>query len=921
MANYLETQMTSMADIIREKANIDAESSLSITSMISTLLNATGETDYTNVALFLQRDIETLNLPTQAVSIGPYAFAFCDNLTALHYASGIQYKLSAFYSCPTTGKPTGYSNAGGTYNKHEAAPPREPNGDGAGASVDPSIKEELLNPERYEDAPFNTYIGGLASTIRAIEELEDPLTLRSMVDLVSDMQFGTTNNILARLIDRSVSELTVPEETESIGSCGLRSCINLSEITFPTHEGFWADESALVNCAANLHMTVYDRADWTYAFNHTNSIVSCTYVGHPHNQTSYVYSSRYWMFDEYGEMINGGDLDYGYAKYDSIINTPTVLMSGHKRAHYSGHSDVYFLGSVDFQNASILGENAFKQNKDLTELDLTGVQLIDFAAFENSDKLISVTWPETDFIIGINAFGDTGLVSVNLGTNVKYCGNGAFRACSNLESVGVTTPTGTSRLDREMFYSCSALSSATIGGAITIIGPRCFHEDSALLSCGLPTGVVEIQEEAFRNCVSMQLTAYPTALVQIDNNAFRSCYWLPHASFGPTKLKCIGREAFYECSRLQVLQGCATLSHIGRSAFALCEQLTSVELNTTILTSINYDIFSSCTNLLYANLSNNRITLIDDGAFQNCYSLTHVKFPNSLKLIGSAAFGENHSLCSTLLGATQITSIGDDAFSQCESIISCTFPSTLQYVGSAAFWSACRIPKILLNNTNVASICAFAFGENQAATSIFLNTNTLQYIGEKAFAGCSDAIISFGPNISYIDSHAFDACYCISNLSLANVQSLINGAFANCVNISSCTLPATLQYLDSYVFTDCSKLSAGSRLMISSNGTIYSNRVYVRNTAQDSLGYYAWTWNNSHIYTYSNTYDVGVGNYVYSKKYDSDAREYYMSDIGTVAFTGVSTIRCRCASSIIFNTDGTFKNGWPGVDRFSFYFN
>lgn len=80
----------------------------------------------------------------------------------------------------------------------------------------------------------------------------------------------------------------------------------------------------------------------------------------------------------------------------------------------------------------------------------------------------------------------------------------------------------------------------------------------------------------------------------------------------------------------------------------------------------------------------NGITTTGDAAFSNCYRLTSVNLPTTLKEIGSEAFGRCSAL-TTISLPEGLTEIGYYAFYECTGLTEITFPKKLKYLGSDSF--------------------------------------------------------------------------------------------------------------------------------------------------------------------------------------------------------------------------------------------
>ena len=299
---HFNKQMTSMANLVRQKAGLAETEPLSVTSMISTLLNITGNKDEEGVSAFLARTLTNLNFPVYAANIGPYAFADCTALATITNAKNIAYGISAFHNCQAGGEPLGYDETAGTYNKGANAPEREPNPPGT-VDIDPEIKAALLDETGYVDISLNSEFTSLAAALRAITHDDKPLTISSMISTIENMEAGGTEHVLAKLIDRTVTDLVVPDTVDSIGINALRSCANLSELTLPSGLSV-INIDALLNCAPLMHVTLYGDVDWDLAISNAgDSRFYCTHVGSPYiddGVTDYEFTTHYWTFDDEG---------------------------------------------------------------------------------------------------------------------------------------------------------------------------------------------------------------------------------------------------------------------------------------------------------------------------------------------------------------------------------------------------------------------------------------------------------------------------------------------------------------------------------------------------------------------------------------------------------------------------------------------
>ena len=77
--------------------------------------------------------------------------------------------------------------------------------------------------------------------------------------------------------------------------------------------------------------------------------------------------------------------------------------------------------------------------------------------------------------------------------------------------------------------------------------------------------------------------------------------------------------------------------------------------------------------------------MIDWLAFHGQTSLTSIVIPNSVKRIGSSAFGECSGLVSLVIPES-VTEINESAFSGCSSLVSVVIPDSVKKIGDFAFY-------------------------------------------------------------------------------------------------------------------------------------------------------------------------------------------------------------------------------------------
>ncbi len=175
-----------------------------------------------------------------------------------------------------------------------------------------------------------------------------------------------------------------------------------------------------------------------------------------------------------------------------------------------------------------------------------------------------------------------------------------------------------------------------------------------------------------------------------------------------------------------------SVTAIADYAFANCYQLTSVVIPNTVKTIGQY-AFNGCQALTKVTLSKNVKTL-SIGAFSECPVLTTVIIPEGVTTIGDSAFSNCKALKNVKLPFS-ITTIDSCAFYECDAITSITVPQGVKTVGDYAFANCSNLKKVYLS-FGVREIGFAAFQNCKKLTSLYMY-HTVLYINDCAFNGCS----------------------------------------------------------------------------------------------------------------------------------------------------------------------------------------
>ena len=266
-----------------------------------------------------------------------------------------------------------------------------------------------------------------------------------------------------------------------------------------------------------------------------------------------------------------------------------------------------------------------------------------------------------------------------------------------------------------------------------------------------------------------------------------------------------------------------TVTAIGRSAFRYCNDPLSVTIPKSVIsidhsfsgssgmTSITVDsenpkydsrdnckaVIETASNRLIAGCQNtiipNSVTIIGNGAFWGCSTLTSVTIPNS------------------------ITTLELQAFAYCSGLTSVVIPNSVTFIDGPAFDSCSGLTSIVVESgnpkydsrDNCNAIIETASNTLKTGCQSTIIPNSVTSIGYEAFRGCSTLTTVTIPNsVITIAINAFTDCIGLTSITIpSSVTSIGGSAFANCTALSSVTIPGSVTTIGNNAFSNCVSLA------------------------------------------------------------------------------------------------------------------
>ena len=130
----------------------------------------------------------------------------------------------------------------------------------------------------------------------------------------------------------------------------------------------------------------------------------------------------------------------------------------------------------------------------------------------------------------------------------------------------------------------------------------------------------------------------------------------------------------------------------------------------------------------------NKITLISDGAFENCKALKSISIPNSVQKMGSRVFQGCIDLERVSI-SNSLKIIDAYAFSVCYSLKDVILPDSITSIGDCAFDMCKSLDRIVIPDTVIA-LRSLVFANCKNLTSVVIGSG-VRYVGRFIFSGCS----------------------------------------------------------------------------------------------------------------------------------------------------------------------------------------
>lgn len=206
------------------------------------------------------------------------------------------------------------------------------------------------------------------------------------------------------------------------------------------------------------------------------------------------------------------------------------------------------------------------------------------------------------------------VTSVIISEGITQIGKGAFKGCTNLESIVI--PKSVETIPDEMVRDCAKLKNVEIAEGVKEIGVAAFYGCVGLESIEIPSTVVEIRDHGFFYCTSLTEVTIP------DN------------------VTTLGTYAFSACSKMEKITIGKGVKVLSKGVLSQNKVLTEVILLGDV-ESFESQAFADCIGLEEFVVKDG-VSRIADGVFSECNNLKKITIPASVTFIAAEQFKTAH---------------------------------------------------------------------------------------------------------------------------------------------------------------------------------------------------------------------------------------------------------------------------------------
>ena len=368
------------------------------------------------------------------------------------------------------------------------------------------------------------------------------------------------------------------------------------------------------------------------------------------------------------------------------------------------------------------------------------------------------------------------------------------------DNKNITIPSYVTYIDDYAFYANRIIEEVIIPDNVTFIGNNVFTSCYKLQNVVIGNGVERIKSSTFQYCYDLRTVVIGDSVTTIEQYAFYDCNHLTTITLG-VNVETIETSAFGECFSLVEIHNKSSIElQIGDTEYGQIARyakriVTTDNFESYVEFNDDFAIFNydGETYLLYYYGEETTQLIIPDyftiiGNYAFMYTqIESIVLGENIKELEKGAFFYSNNYLQEVIFNDKLEIIGDDAFSQCYMLTNIVLPDSVTYIGDSAFFNIHHL-KITVGS-GLKTIGDEAF-KNSLVEFKLSGENNIETIGDEAFMNCEFTTFELGEHLLSIGNNAFNGThiYEIKNDSILDITigSEDYGKIAlNCINIYS----------------------------------------------------------------------------------------------------------------------------------------
>lgn len=312
----------------------------------------------------------------------------------------------------------------------------------------------------------------------------------------------------------------------------------------------------------------------------------------------------------------------------------------------------------------------------------------------------TVTYEGNDYTvtaIGRDCFAWThAFSSIVIPNTIKEIGESAFDNCESVKSI--TIPEGVTKIPKRCFCDCDHLETVYLPSTITHLGNEAFEYSHKLTSLTIPESVTTIGDACFSSN-GLEALTIPANVTSLGDYCFNNENLKRLRMLSSIPPACIGSLGLPSYATIYVDDVDTYKATVPWSNYNI-ENPEGFPIAEVEVDGLKYRIYNNGTADLIANNYNEGDLIIPNTfthegitytptsivayCFKDCYPITSIAIPQTIKEFGNNAF-EGCSSLKTLAIPEGVTKIPKYSFARCGSLTNISLPSTITELGICAF--------------------------------------------------------------------------------------------------------------------------------------------------------------------------------------------------------------------------------------------